>query len=252
MLEILSKNYYWKTMTSDINKFIKQCNQCIIYMSKSGSALSKNELLDPALSRVWREVELQLLGPYTPTLNQNEYIVALIDPATEWITARPLPRENLANRIAAFIYETFILIGFTKLHICGTTQILVEEIDKAFKEYLADLNDFLAHFIVDLNVLKVEKCETKCPWATDLILDFVSNSNSKWDEKLKHFVFAYCCTFTKNTIGSPFLRMFKRLPYNESEENAENISPQISLNRQAHSNSILKVIFKYKYNKLSI
>jgi hypothetical protein len=105
LMDALSNEFFWVTMSSDCRKFVDQCHVCSSYKagrtSKQVPVGTYNVCLTPG-----DEVTGDILGPLPETPDGFKYLMVFIDRASRWAEAYPLKNNNSEEMLEALL--TFI------------------------------------------------------------------------------------------------------------------------------------------------
>ena len=98
------QRFWWPSMRKDINNYVDSCVNC----QKSKARHSRPYgLLHPLpdVSRFFQLVGMDFSGPLTKTLNDNRYLLVLIDYYSHWVEAFALPDQTAESVIKVFADE---------------------------------------------------------------------------------------------------------------------------------------------------
>ncbi|XP_025637138.1 uncharacterized protein [Arachis hypogaea] len=93
--KIIRAGYYWPTMMSDAQEFVKKCKKC---QENANFHKAPPEELNLMLApRPFAQWGVDLLGPFPPRPGQVKYLIVAIDYFTKWVEAEPLASISAAN-----------------------------------------------------------------------------------------------------------------------------------------------------------
>ena len=105
MYAALKLAYYWKCMYADIHNWVQSCERCAKSMSLPKHRRAK---LQPIIETTpMSTICIDLIGPMNLNKYQYRYVVTMIDRATRYCFARPIP-DGQAVTIAKAIYSEVI------------------------------------------------------------------------------------------------------------------------------------------------
>eukprot|EP00833_Pecoramyces_ruminatium_P001297 jgi/Orpsp1_1/1175329/evm.model.c7180000053428.1 len=81
----LRKCYYWNSMVNDIKRIISKCNKCQLNKSQPYPEPYENILTE--IEGPFTHLGLDIIGPLKKTINNNEYIIVVVDYFTKWVEA---------------------------------------------------------------------------------------------------------------------------------------------------------------------
>lgn len=107
----LLRNFYWPGIHSDVKMYCLSCDICQRTIDKgrvSRVPFGKMPLIDTP----FRRVAIDLVGPLSPISDRgNRYILTMVDYATRFPEAIPLPSVE-TERVAEALLEIFTSVGF--------------------------------------------------------------------------------------------------------------------------------------------
>ncbi|XP_057733107.1 uncharacterized protein LOC130948405 [Arachis stenosperma] len=93
--KIIRAGYYWPTMMSDAQEFVKKCKKC---QENADFHKAPSEELNLMMApRPFAQWGIDLLGPFSPGPGQVKYLIVAIDYYTKWVEAEPLASISAAN-----------------------------------------------------------------------------------------------------------------------------------------------------------
>ncbi|XP_067007179.2 uncharacterized protein [Anabrus simplex] len=240
MYSAVNASCFWRGQYMDVANHVRQCNKCTeagetrlgslqeqYLEGKSSQNETTKGLLAEKTSGVWEKVEMAVYGPYSKTENENEFLVTLIDPVSQWIVAQPIPKENIPSHLISFVQHTFCLFGFAKCHVVRLSDDLKEVVQTLYKQQEASMQQFLSKFdllsdtLLKDSIFVFSENDDECLWLNSLIKTFVNNHPTTWDSELMKFVFELNIS-KRGTAQTPFSKMFSRNPISFFSENKEN------------------------------
>ena len=98
-------SFIWYKLKDDVETFVKSCavcNQNKRAQTKPKAALGKYHAGSPL-----ERIHVDILGPFTPSRNGNQYILMIVDQFTKWLECFPLPQHS-AELTAKQVVDGFI------------------------------------------------------------------------------------------------------------------------------------------------
>ena len=200
---------YWPTWSSDVQRFMKQCQVCARY--HRGSLPRRGELQTPQAGEPWERVSIDITGPHPKSSRQNQYILTVIDHFSKWAEAIAIP-----NHTAIVVAKALLVHVFSRY---GTPVQLLSDQGREFQSEL---------FAQLMKWLEIEKLRTTAykPSTNGMVERFhrtlntmlgkvVSESQRDWDECLPFVMAAYRASPHSSTGYSPnrlFLGRENRMP----------------------------------------
>ncbi|CAG0887184.1 unnamed protein product, partial [Darwinula stevensoni] len=229
----ISRNYYWRGYFVDLVRYVRDCEVCAEEEShkrtRLASVLSQynKENVPPEqtgvldrLAKVWKKIEVRIYGPYSKTVHENEYIIAMVDPFSRWISAQAIPATTHGVRTADYLFETFCTLGFAQCCMVGFSSELFETMQVRYRERFDQMRDtftelghpFESEESQQSFLFTLQENSTLCSWAEDMMDTFANGHPSTWDEELDKFLFQYRTQKSSELHQSPFYMMFGRNP----------------------------------------
>lgn len=102
----LRQNYYWKHMTKDIAKFVRECENC--KLNKHQPYTKEQMIITETPEKPFNSLIIDLIGPLTAS-NGKLYVVTIICDLTKYLICIPIVDKS-AKEVARAIFEKFILV----------------------------------------------------------------------------------------------------------------------------------------------
>lgn len=191
-------------MSSDIGRWIYQCDQCS--QSKSSPGLGRSPLQQKRVSAPLEKIAIDIVGPCPKTNDGNEYMIVISDYFTKWVEAYATP-DHTALTVADKLCTEFIA------RFGCPVQIHTDQ----GREFESEL------FQQMCKILDIDK--TRCtPYRPNsdglverfnktlqqMLKVFVNKQRNDWDDYLPYVLMAYRSTFQESTKCSPNLMMLGR------------------------------------------
>ncbi|XP_072088013.1 uncharacterized protein [Arachis hypogaea] len=93
--KLVRVRYYWPSMMSDTQDFIRKSRKCHENAKFQNSAVM--ELSSMLASRPFAQWGVNLMGPFPVGPGQVKYLIMAIDSYTKWVEAEPLASISSAN-----------------------------------------------------------------------------------------------------------------------------------------------------------
>ena len=196
----IRRNYVWPSMLEDIGNYVRTCETCQRTKSapKSRPTLPTDDSISERATQCMEIVNLDIKGPLPKTSRNNAYILVLVDLASRWAEAFPIPDQR-ATTVAETITREFI-----PRHGCP-------------KEWLSDRgSNFVSDVIKEMNILMQIKRSLSTPyspWVNGCVerfngtlaqlLSSYTDSLEDWDIMLPFALFAYRTATHSATGFSP-------------------------------------------------
>ncbi|XP_020236657.1 uncharacterized protein LOC109816175 [Cajanus cajan] len=142
--KLLRVRYYWPTMNTDCETFVKKCQPCQKHGNLIHQPAEQLHCIPPAwLFATWGA---DILGPFPVAKGQCKFLIVAVDLFTKWIEAEPLACIS-AHQVQKFLWRNII----TRF---GVPHTLVTDNDLQFTD--RKLNEFLDGLGIQHKVTSVE------------------------------------------------------------------------------------------------
>nr|KYP76999.1 Gypsy retrotransposon integrase-like protein 1 [Cajanus cajan] len=100
--KILRAGYYWPTMNTDCDTFVKKCQPCQKHSNLIHQPAEQLHCIPPAWSfATWGA---DILGPFPTAKGQCKFLIVAVDLFTKWIEAKPLACIS-AHQVQKFLWK---------------------------------------------------------------------------------------------------------------------------------------------------
>lgn len=204
----LRSNYYWKGMTRDIAKFVKNCNKCQVNKVRPGS--KEPLVLTPTPQRPFDIVVVDTIGPLQKSYQGNSYAVTMVCDLTKYLVVSPIPNKE-AKTVARAIFNDFILVY-------GPMRQMTTDMGTEYKnEVIAELCELLKvnHCVsTAYRHQTVGTVERNHRYFNEFIRAYISENLDHWEEYIKYFAFCYNISYSSSLDHkfTPYELVFNKHP----------------------------------------
>lgn len=103
----IRSNFYWKGLTRDIAKYVKNCMKC--QLNKPKRKNKEPMFITPTPCKPFDVIIVDTIGPLPTSHSGNQYAVTMMCDLTKYLISVPVPNKT-ATEVARAIFEKFILI----------------------------------------------------------------------------------------------------------------------------------------------
>ena len=183
---LLLAGFYWPSIGKDVAYYCKTCDVCQ-RTNKSCVQYKAQMLKPPVTDQPFYRISIDIVGPIAkPTKKGSVFILTVVDHATSWPEAYPLP-DHKASTVAKCMIEYFSRFGLVNecLHDLGSE--FTSELFKVFLDYFGidQLKCTVMHPQTNGIVERFHRC------LKDMLKGFVDQYSDDWDEALPFLLFAY-------------------------------------------------------------
>ncbi|XP_035664608.1 uncharacterized protein LOC118408091, partial [Branchiostoma floridae] len=202
--ERVLQHFYWPGIFRDVKRFCKGCPQC--QKSATRRAGEKHTMVaPPIIGEPFRRIGIDIVGPLPRSHSGNRFILTIVDHATRYPEAIPLPSteaERVANALVAF----FSRVGIPE-------ELLTDQGANFMSTVITQLCEQLGIHKLRTSPYHPQTngvCERFNGTLKAMLRKLVSDDAKDWDEYLPHICFAYRETPCSSTGFSPFELTFGR------------------------------------------
>ena len=98
-------SFIWYKLKDDVETFVRSCAVC--NQNKRAQTKPKAALGSYHAGSPLERIHVDILGPFTPSRNGNQYILMIVDQFTKWLECFPLPQQS-AELTAKQVVDGFI------------------------------------------------------------------------------------------------------------------------------------------------
>lgn len=245
--------FYWKNMTKDIDRFVKNCKHCqenkMFFRNKEPLKITETP------TNAFDLVFVDTIGPFVKSDDGNVYAVTLMCGLTKYLISVPIVDKS-APTVAKAIFDNFILTyGPMKVLTSDRgTEYVNEILTELCKLLKIDRRTSTAYHHRSLGTV-----ERSHRTFNEYVRSYINQGKTDWDHWLKFFT--YCFNTTPSTsIGGycPFSLIFGKLPANYSFLNSDQVDPvynfdayhlEIKYRLQCANRLAQKFLKKFKYER---
>ncbi|RVE60744.1 hypothetical protein OJAV_G00184140 [Oryzias javanicus] len=192
--------YYWPTINHSVCEWLRCCHLCRlnIPVKTLPPPSQPTKIKEP-----WEAIAMYLIGPFSETLQGNQYVLALIDLFTKFLVAEPLKSKTAAEASAVLT---------SKLYTFGLVRKIVTDQEN---EFVSQLNNIIFN---DLNIEQVvsSECQPKNNAQDERIKralrKYINQNQGYWDTNLAAVVYSLNTTKQPSCRHSPYFLFFQRHP----------------------------------------
>ncbi|CAD6197052.1 unnamed protein product [Caenorhabditis auriculariae] len=162
----------------------------------------------PVTSSPFERCHIDVLGPLPITINENRYVLTIVDAFSKWIIAVPLPKQDSAAINRAFTENLVLKHGPPSMIISDNgTQFVSNSFKNLLKKWkIQHQTTAPYHKTSNGQVERVHRT------LEEALASFVNNFQSDWDSYLQAVVFALNTLPGASTKLAPFHVLFGREP----------------------------------------
>ena len=199
-------------MSSYINHYVSTCFLC--QTKKAPRGTEPGQLITSEVSLPFEQVGIDVIGPL-PTAHGKNYIIVAIDYFTKYIETQALPSQNAKNTAKFVIEKIFVRHGAPKMLLSDQGTNFTSKLLAEVTEILLIKHNFSTPYHPQTNG-QVERVNSVIK---GMLLMYVNEYHSDWDEILPLVTFAYNVNIQASTKMSPFEMIFGRKPLVPDEYN---------------------------------
>lgn len=206
MYSKLCTHYYWKGMSKDVARMVKECPTC--QLTKTTTHTKEKLTSTKTPQKPFDIIIMDTIGPLSKSNNGNKYAVTLMCDLTKHVTNLPIPNKE-AKTVAKAVFENFILTFGIVKNI--RTDLGTEYKNQVFKE-MSQLLEYDHDYSTAYHHQTVGTIERNHRVLNSYLRAYILDSRDDWDQYAKYFEFCYNTTpnTALNLNCSPFELVFGR------------------------------------------
>lgn len=207
MYSRIKASYYWKTMRSDIERFVKDCKLCQI--NKPLRASNKAPMVITSTStKPFERLALDIVGTLPEAgLQKFRYILTLQDDLTKFSCAYPMITST-TDEVARNLIHFISLFGFCKTILTDQGTCFTSELFKQLTEILKVKNLFSTPYHPQTN----GALERSHATLKEYLRSFVNDNQDDWHCYLATAILSYNTTPHCTTQYTPFELLYGYKP----------------------------------------
>lgn len=224
----LRSEYYWKNMSKDIARFVRDCNKC--QLNKVKSANKEPLVITQTPQSAFDVVIVDTIGPLPKSNQGNQYAITITCDLTKYLVTIPIPNKEAAT-VARAIVNNFILVYSPMRQI--RTDLGTEYVNQTLKHLFEILK-------VDHQTSTAYRHETlgtaeRSHRVFNEYLRAYLKDYSEWEEYLRYFTFCHNITPSSalNHKFTPFELVFSRKAIIPDKLLDNNIDPLYNIDNYA-------------------
>ncbi|CAH1243923.1 GIN1 [Branchiostoma lanceolatum] len=202
--ERILQHFYWPGLFRDVKRFCKGCPEC--QRSATRRAGEKHTMVaPPIIGKPFRRIGIDIVGPLQRSNSGNKFILTMVDHATRYPEAIPLPSTE-AERVAKALMTFFSRVGIPE-------EILTDQGANFLSTVLTQMCEKLGIHKLRTSPYHPQTngvCERFNGTLKAMLRKLVSEDAKDWDDYLPFVCFAYRETPCASTGFSPFELTFGR------------------------------------------
>lgn len=225
----LKANFYWKGMTKEIAKFVKNCENCQLNKSKPKTTEALQITTTP--QSPFDTIIIDTIGPFTKSDNGNLYAVTIICDLSKFLVTSAIPNKE-AKTVAQAIFTDFILkYGLMK----NMLSDLGTEFKNAVMKEICNLLKVNQLFSTPYRHQTLGSIERNHRVFNEYLRAYINENKTNWDVNLSFFT--YCYNTTPNVSldlkFTPYELVFGKKPTIINEIAKETIDPIYNIENYA-------------------
>ena len=201
----LREAYVWPRMRESIKARLAKCAPCAVHYKRQDHVAMGDM---PLPASPIQAVAMDLIGPFVASLNNNRYILTMVDHCTGWAEAYPIPDQR--NATIAHVFHN----SFVSSH--GCPEVLVtdngtEFVARDFTDYLSSMG--IKHIrSTPRHPESNGKIERFNRTFKEMLAKAVRNAPEDWEEHVGATLFSHRISVSDVTHYSPFYLLYGRQP----------------------------------------
>ena len=201
-LSIIKERYYWPNMDIDISKYIRCCRICMKTKDKNGRQKAPISTVESNLP--FQLLCIDIAGPFTPTRNNNRYILGMVDHLSKYAVLIPLKSLDSKTISRAIFKHWLTKFGMPQTILSDNGRYFGSELINELCSVCGIAQKFSPPYHQQSNGLIERLFKTIKPLLSAVVLE----SGHEWDECLTLVEMSLRVAKQKSTGVSPFEILF--------------------------------------------
>ncbi|CAG2190886.1 unnamed protein product [Mytilus edulis] len=201
----IRNKYFWPTMYSDINQYVKTCEVC--QQSKRAFNSKPPPLQPQPTNDIFGRWHMDILSGLPTTKDKYKHVLLVVDSYSKWCEAFPLRSEE-AGEVANVLYREIISrYGAPRTLLSDRGRNFVSNLVKA----LSELFNIKRHLTSSYHPQTNGACERMNSVILQALRAYTKDQQDDWYDVLPGILMAYRATpATQSTDYSPFFLLYGR------------------------------------------
>lgn len=180
----VARNFYWPKMRTDVAKYVRACRVCLQIkppQHQVGEMLSAT----PTVSRPWKLVSIDIIGPLPRTTKGYAYILSVADCFSKFVLLFPLRSADAPAVTERIENDVILMFGAPEVFLADNG---VQFRSKKFLEMTKIYNikvSFRANYHPQANPVERVNRVVKT-----MLAAYIGNDHRKWDQQLPKIAYA--------------------------------------------------------------
>jgi exodeoxyribonuclease III len=205
---LIRQKYYWPHMIKDVTKWIDACHPC--QRRKQHKPNRQGEHRSVLYTKPFEIVSIDLVGPLLENVDNNKWILTIIDHFTRYPIAVAIPNKKEETVAKALKTHLFMAYPFWPKKIVSDRGS--EFVNKALKLLYKQLG--VKRILTAHDNAQANQVERFHKYMNAAIACFLQKKHRQilWEQYLDIAVYVYRCTVNNSTGYSPFFALYGRHP----------------------------------------
>lgn len=204
----LRNNYYWRNMTRDIARFVRNCEIC--QLTKVKPKTREPMVLTPTPQKPFDTVVIDTIGPLTQSCQGNRYAVTMICDLTKYLVVAPVPTKEASVVAKAILTEFILKYGLMKKIL---TDLGTEYVNQVLTQ-LCNLLKITHATSTGYHHQTVGAIERNHRTFNEYLRSYIEDKLGDWENYIQYFAFCYNISNNSsiNHKYTPYELVFSKKP----------------------------------------
>lgn len=198
----IQSKYYWLGIIKDVVDWIKLCDTCQHAERSKNLARTVRPI---KVDAPWDIIGIDILGPFTESLQGNTHVLVLVDYFSKWPEAFPLQTTD-ALSVARCISKCIYRFGAPKTVVCAQNADFCAEVTRLLCERWSMTQTVSPLDQPQLNPFH----DCTRPVLKEAVQQMVKEKQDEWDDYLDPVLFLLRTSVNPSTKFTPYSIMFNR------------------------------------------
>lgn len=191
----IRKRYFWPKIHANVINYVQSCHACNARKTDTQQQVGKLQPLPP-VSRPFKRIGMDKLGPLPQSLDGNKYIFVVTDYCTRTVIAKATPNGTASEAAKFFLHDVILRYNAPKEIVTDRGTEFCNELFKSVTDLWSAIHRRTTAYHPRTNGLTERFNKT----IADMMSHYVSEKHDDWDRYLPFLVHAYN-TASHDTLG---------------------------------------------------
>ncbi|CAF1393237.1 unnamed protein product, partial [Rotaria sp. Silwood1] len=201
----LSSRVYWDTMRKDVTQYIQSCQSCQKF--KYSNQIMNSPLQMHIVREPWHTIGVDIMGPFSITQRQKQYLLVVVDYFTRWVELFPLRTTTSSDIANILVNEIICRWGCPTYILSDNGPQFISELFTNICSSLGIKNKNTSNYHPQTNMTERVNRNLK-----PMLAQYAQENPQSWDQHLSKLAFSIRTSVNETTGDTPAYLNFGRDP----------------------------------------